>query len=150
MLTMGGIPGDYPFVQQLTQQQPSLVFVIPGGAPAIERHGNVILLPHQSAFYHPDLIHASDVVIGKVGYSTIAEIFAAGVPFGYITRPNFRESAALVTYIRRELQGIAIAEADFYQGAWLQHLPDLLALPRLARHGVNGAAQIARFVYDLM
>jgi hypothetical protein len=31
---------------------------------------NLVLLPHHSGFYHPDLVNASDAVIGKVGYST--------------------------------------------------------------------------------
>ena len=30
--------------------------------------------------FHPDLVNASDAVIGKAGYNTLAEVFYAGTP----------------------------------------------------------------------
>ena len=68
--------------------------VIPG-SPQLARDGRVIRLPAHSDFEHPDLIHAADVVVGKLGYSTLAEVWAAGVPFGCVMRPHFPESAPL-------------------------------------------------------
>ncbi|RME82712.1 MAG: hypothetical protein D6775_10080, partial [Caldilineae bacterium] len=88
LLTMGGVPWSYGFVDRLTHH-PDTCFVIPGGGDRRERNGNVLMLPRQSGWYHPDLIAASDGVVGKVGYSTLAEVYQAGKPFGYVLRPRF-------------------------------------------------------------
>jgi hypothetical protein len=120
MITMGGIPWHYTFLEQLAGQR-DLYFVIPGADEQIQNQGSypgVVLLPHHSDFFHPDLVNACDAVIGKAGYSTVAEVYHAGVPFGYIARPRFRES-------------------------------QVLALPRIHRRGPNGADQVARFIWDL-
>lgn len=148
MLTMGGIPGQYPFVEQL-MGCPDLVFVIPGGAAQRRQQGNVILLPHRSEFFHPDLVYAADAVVGKVGYSTVSEVYAAGIPFGYILREDFREAPILAAYIEQHIPGLQIEPPQFHTGQWLACLPQLLALPRARRQGPNGADQAASFVMSL-
>ena len=146
MLTMGGISWRYTFLEQL-KSHPQLHFVIPQAQVQLERQDNLILLPPQSDFYHPDLINAADAVIGKVGYSTLAEVYQAGIPFGYVARSKFRESPALTGYIESHMQGLPISETQFQDGAWLARLPDLLALPRFNRNGTNGADQVADFIF---
>ena len=111
---------------------------------------NVVLLPHRSAIFPPDLIYACDAVVSKTGYSTLAEVYHAGIPFGYVVRQRFRETPALAAYIASHMSGLAIAEAAFYSGAWLSCLPDLLSLPRQPQREPRGAEQIARFVYGLV
>ncbi len=149
MLTMGGIPGNYPFIKQLTEHE-DLTFIIPGGAAEQQQQRNVILLPHRSDFFHPDLVVASDAVVGKVGYSTVSEVYAAGIPFGYILRDDFREGPPLEAFIERNMQGLAIAQDAFNNGDWLASLPRLMALPRESRPEPNGADQIAQFVLQLL
>jgi len=109
---MGGISSQYPFLEDL-EERAHVTFIVPGGAQDIEAKGNLRLLPHRSGFFHPDLVHASDGVIGKVGYSTLAEVFQAGVPFGYIARPDFRESPCLASFIEEKMPG---TRRKFYQG----------------------------------
>lgn len=149
LITMGGIPEKYTSVKGLTTQ-PDVYFIIPGGSESMELTENLALLPHHSNFYHPDLVNASDAVLGKLGYSTLAEVYHAGVPFGYISRPNFRESERLAAYIEREMSGIAIQEADFLTGNWVSQLPKLLTLQRTQRKGPNGSDQIATYIYELL
>jgi hypothetical protein len=149
MITMGGIPMHYPFMQQLAEQH-AVTFVIPGAAEATQRHGNMVLLPYRIGIFHPDLVNACDAIIGKVGYSTLAEVYHAGLPFGYVTRQDFRESPILTAYIEQYMHGVAITPAQFDDGSWLSQLPQLLALPRLTRHGLNGADQAARFICQLL
>jgi hypothetical protein len=110
----------------------------------------MVLLPHRSSFFHPNLVNACDAVIGKVGYSTLAEVYHAGLPFGYVGRLDFRESPILTAYIAQHMQGIAITPAQFDDGSWLSQLPQLLALPRLTRHEPNGADQAAHFICQLL
>ncbi len=149
LITMGGIASQHTFLGQL-QGHSRLYFVIPGGSQSVQMEDNLVLLPHHSRFFHPDLINACDTVIGKLGYSTVAEVYRAGVPFGYIPRARFRESEALAAFAQAQMNGIEIPETRFHNGAWLSLLPDLLALPRIRRIEPNGAAQVAEFIYGLV
>lgn len=149
MVTMGGIQGEYNFLRELTRQR-DVFFVIPGGSSAKEVRENLVLLPHHSDFFHPDLISASDVVIGKVGYSTLAEVYHAGVPFGYVTRTHFVESEILSSYIERHMSGLAIEESHFQDGYWISHLQDLCSFARIERKGPNGSEQVARFILTIL
>ncbi len=149
IITMGGIPDQYNSVESLTRRS-DICFLVPGGNEVLDIKDNVILLPHQSDFYHPDLIEAGDVVIGKIGYSTLAEIYQAGVPFGYIPRANFRESDELVAYIEKNMTGMCLKDLEYQNGKWLSSLDELLQLPRLVRAGTNGAGQVALFLEDLL
>ncbi len=148
-ITMGGIEEQYNFLARLATQREAH-FVIPGASKKMERHGNLVLLPHHSDYFHPDLINASDAVIGKVGYSTLAEVYHAGPPFGYVARKSFRESQTLVSFIEDQMNGLAISEDRFYGCGWLSSLPDLLALPRVHRQDPNGAEQAAHFIHNLI
>ncbi len=149
LITTGGVPYDYHFVDQLKAHR-DIHFVIPCNCPTIQRRDNVTLIPHRSDFYHPDLANASDAVIGKTGYSTIAEAYHAGIPFGYIAGPNNPEHASLAAYIKTRMTGLAIKESEFQNGSWLSQLNNLLNMPRAQRNEPNGADQIAQFVLSLL
>lgn len=149
LLTMGGVAEPYAFLSQL-QQYRDIFFVVLGAGDVLERCDNVVLLPHRAAVFPPDLVCACDAVVSKTGYSILAEAYHAGVPFGYVVRQRFREAPVLASYITAHMRGVAITEPEFYSGAWLACLPDLLALPRQPQREPRGAEQVARFVYGLM
>jgi UDP:flavonoid glycosyltransferase YjiC (YdhE family) len=156
MITMGGIPWDYTFLARLANPN-DFYFVIPGAAEGMQVRrnspdgsGGLVLLPHHSDFFHPDLVNACDAVIGKAGYSTLAEVYSAGVPFGYVARPKFRESQVLAAFIEQQMQGLAITEIQFRNGRWLSLVSDLLALPRIRRQGAAGADPVAHFLDELL
>jgi len=156
VITMGGIRESYNFFDEL-EKYDDIFFVIPGAKETHDplnstgrKRKNLILLPHHSDFFHPDLINASDTVVGKVGYSTISEIYHAGAPFGYILRPTFPESEKLAAFVKKEMPGHLIDEADFHNGKWLSSLEALFALPRIQRNCSNGAEQAAKFIYHLL
>ncbi len=149
LITMGGIPEQHAFVDALTQMD-GIYFLIPGAVQSAGRIGNVILLPHRSDFYHPDLLNACNAVVGKSGYSTVAETYYAGIPFGYISRARFREAARMAFFIEHEMRGLQIQEAEFAEGAWLARLPELLAMSRQARNEANGSVAVATFIHHLL
>ena len=156
LVTMGGTPWRNPFLHNLADRA-GVCLIVPGadgeqglGNGRVNTHDNLVLLPHHSHFFHPDLVNASDAAIGKVGYSTVSEVYWSGVPFGYVARRKFRESAPLVRYIGDVLPGLAITEAQIEDGSWISLLPDLLALPRISRQGANGADEVARFIGELL
>jgi hypothetical protein len=148
-ITMGGIPDHYPFLDQLASHR-GVHFVVPGASRSTETHGNLILLPHHSDFFHPDLINASDAVVGKVGYSTLAEVYYAGIPFGYVPRAAFRESPVIGRFIEKNMAGMGIEPDEFQDGSWVYRVQRLLALPRVSRSGSNGAEAVAQFICSLM
>ncbi len=145
LITMGGIPESFRHIDHLREFH-NTVFVIPGGSEQVTRSNNLILLPHHSDFYHPDLINACDAAVGKAGYSTIAELYNTGIPFGYFSRDSFRESAFLTAYIDANMPGIEMQSKQIADPEWLTQIPDLLALPRAHRDQPNGASQVAQFL----
>jgi hypothetical protein len=145
LLTMGGVSDDYAFLDTLAAQR-HILFVIPTSVSAIRRQHNLLLVPHGAGLYHPDLVNACDGVVGKLGYSTIAEVYQAGVPFGYITRPCFREAEILAAFVDREIPSVRISHDEFFDGRWISSLPALLALVRVERRGAGGADQIADYL----
>ena len=104
--------------------------------------------PHDC--YHPDLIGACDVVIGKTGYSTLAEIFHAGAPFGYVSRGVFRESAVLEAFARDVMGAVALTQEDLKAGAWVEKIPALAALRRERARPANGAEAAAGYIASLL
>jgi UDP:flavonoid glycosyltransferase YjiC (YdhE family) len=148
LLTMGGFQRRYAFLDRLRAYR-GVWFVIPGGGQRWEQADNLVWLPHHSPIYHPDLVNSCDVVIGKLGYSTLAEAYQAGVPFGFIRRPGFRESDVLADYATAQMTAVEVTEADFESGDWSAFLPRLLELPRWAAGQPNGADQVAEYLLGL-
>lgn len=149
MITAGGVPKSYGFIDKL-KTRTDIHFIIPGASESENIQNNLILLPENSNYYHPDLINAADAIIGKIGYGTIAEIYHAGVPFGYSARTHYRESKPLVNFVENHMSGFAIGESEFQNGDWIHRLQDLLALPRIVQDPANGADQIAGFISTLL
>jgi hypothetical protein len=149
LISMGGIPEEHAFVESLVNM-PEVDFLLPGIGDTLTRQQNVLTLPHHSDLYHPDLVNASDCVIGKVGYSTIAEVYHAGVPFGYVSRPHFRESPPLAEYIQTHIPSLPISVTEFRSGEWIQSLPKLLAMERKASALPNGANKAVELIANIL
>ena len=148
LITMGGVDFQHSYLDRLAHF-PDVHFVLPGNQTATDAPPNVHLLSPQSGIFHPDIVAASDGVVGKIGYSTLAEVYAAGVPYGYVPRPRFRESDVLSAFVEREMTGFAIDADELSDGRWIEQVPDLLALPRRGVERRNGAEVIAEFFRGL-
>ena len=145
LVTMGGIQQTYPALKRLARYT-DFTFIVPGSASTVSRDQNLILLPHHHSYYHPDLVQASDAIVGKLGYSTIAEGYHAGIPYGFVPRNHFRETGPLAEFVRTQMNGLEIAPDQFEDGSWATQLPDLLSKRPLLRHETNGADDIAEFL----
>jgi UDP:flavonoid glycosyltransferase YjiC (YdhE family) len=125
-------------------------FVLPGASDDEASVRNLRLLPHRSPVHHPDLVAASDLVVGKLGYSTVAEAVAAGTRMLYVPRPGFRESAVLEKYVGERLPSAPISMDQLETGRWAERVPEILSRPRPAPSGSRGAevgaAAISRFL----
>ena len=145
LVTMGGIPWRPVSLRRLEASR-ECTFVVPGSGERPRRRGSLLTLPHRSGLFHPDLVHAAAAVLGKLGYSTVAEVHAAGVPFAYVTRPTFRESGVLARFARDHMGGIAVAPEELASGAWIERVPELLEMAPAPRGAANGAATAAAIV----
>jgi hypothetical protein len=148
LITMGGVDFQHSYLERLGEY-PGVHFVLPGNHTATDAPPNVHLLSPRSGIFHPDIVAASDGVVGKIGYSTLAEVYAAGVPYGYVPRPRFRESDVLSAFVEKEMAGFAIDADKLGDGRWVERIPDLLALPRRTEQRGNGAEKIAVFLQKI-
>jgi hypothetical protein len=149
LVTLGGVPDQAP-VPLSQAPQPGVVYALAGAAETVQRDGPWLRLPHRSPVYYPDLLTASDAVIAKLGYSTLAEAYHAGVPFGYLPRDRFPESPIIAAFARQEMQAWELPPEVFLAGGWLPVAEQLLALPRRPHPALNGADQAAQFICDLL
>ena len=149
LVTTGGVREKYRFLKNLAAER-EICFVIPGASESFETYDNLILLPFRSGFIHSDLVNAADAVVGKAGYSTIAEIYQAGAPFGYVPRSNFRETDQLVAFIEKEMKGLHIDDEEFKAGKWLPKVSRLLSFSRIQRDDRNGSLQVASMIKDML
>ena len=147
LVTMGGIPHGGFAVQPLLGV-PGVEFILAGAARRRRRVGNVLLLPHHSGLYHPDLVAAVDAVVGKIGYSTVAETCRSRVPYGFVPRTGFRESAVLARWLIGRGRGLRIGPAAFVSGEWVRRVPDLLDLGRPIERFADGARQAAKLIRE--
>ena len=150
VLTMGGVGWSYRGLAAAERHRCAW-FAVPGGAERPQRRGRVLLLPFHSELYHPDLVQAADVVVGKLGYSTVAEVYQARAAMAFISRPRFRESEVLAEFVRRTAPSLEITEAAFSDGIWLDAVDELLDAerppggPRRNGAGEAAAAILERF-----
>ncbi|MBW2108621.1 MAG: hypothetical protein JRI36_08165 [Deltaproteobacteria bacterium] len=149
LVTMGGIQGGVDDLEILHGRS-DVRFIVPGTSSKRQVRDNMIVLPHHSGFFHPDLVNASDAVIGKLGYSTLAEAYHAGLPFGYVSRRRFRESEVLARFVERNMKGLAINEEDFLAGRWMPQVPHLLEFPRRHTPVPNGSKDVAGYISKLL
>ncbi|MCB9377326.1 MAG: hypothetical protein H6511_00990 [Holophagales bacterium] len=121
-----------------------------GAAERARREGRVWLLPHRLGWPHRDLVGAADLVVGKLGYSTLAEAWAAGVGYLYVPRPGFRESAVLERWVAGRLPAAAVGPEALADGAWTEAARALLAAGRATPGATRGAAEAAAAIESFL
>lgn len=152
LLTMGGLgAGD----QQRAALAPLLgqrdtVFVLAGWSRENEFSENLRFLAQDGPWYHPDLAAAADLVVGKTGYSTVAEAYQAHTAYAMVPRPGFREAAVLEAFVDNHLLSWKIDGDALVSGTWLEQLARLPAAQPSRPRPRNGAEQIADFLLSLL
>ena len=144
-LTTGGIQGEYQFRERL-RSRPDVRFITTCDQQDPNEDGNLIELPHRSIYHYPDLVAASDAVVGKAGYGTANEVLAAGIPFARVLRRNFRESKVLKAFMDQHLYGFDLTEKEFESLSWIERLEELLSFPRNESRELDGAEQASELI----
>ncbi len=145
MISMGGIPENLDTAAGSAVPE-NVTLLLPGTFKKIERRGNKILLPHHSGIYHPDMVNAADFLIGKAGYSTIAEVCASGAAYGYIRRENFRESDVTAAFLRRRKNTLEIDKKRFERFTLDEEISKLSSLGKRDALPLNGRELAADFI----
>lgn len=141
VVTMGGVPEALPFLSRL-RALPDVTFLVTG-AERTRADGNVHLFDNHTRIYMPDLVRASDAVVAKLGYSTVAEVWREGRPLAFVTRADFRETAPLRDWVSAAIPGFEVHGEDFASGGWIQRIPALLETDPPAPRPAGGAEQVA-------
>lgn len=146
LISMGGIP-----IEKISPTIPSGLdgykFIIPiNKIYQGQFTDQFIYLPHNHGFYHPDLVNSSDLVVGKVGYSTLAEVYSLQKPFIYIGRKSFPESSILEKFIQENMVSCVSKYEEFFTQDWFERIDDLLSREKNNLEIDNGADQIARII----
>ena len=146
VVSMGGVPWDYREFSGFVHADGPWI-VVPGGSEGrARREGRLLLLPFHAEVYHPDLVAASDLVVSKLGYSTVAEAYRAGSALLYVGRPRFPESPVLARWVEEKMVAAEIEESALRGGGWLAAANELLEVPRRKPDAENGAVQAAEVI----
>ncbi|KAJ7757742.1 hypothetical protein DFH07DRAFT_819180 [Mycena maculata] len=68
--------------------------------------------------YMPDLTAVGDVLLGKLGYGTVAECVDSHTPFVYVSRPLFIEEHGLRRLLDNEGVGVELSRELYEAGDW--------------------------------
>ena len=63
-----------------------------------------------------------------------------------ISTHNITHRFILVSFIEAHMKGIPIGEQEFYNGAWIARIPELLAMPRNRSVPANGTDEVATYI----
>jgi hypothetical protein len=149
LTTVGGMDGCL-FPPDQVKRKDAYLFIIPGCGSEPIKEGNILKVPKGPLFYYPDVVAACDAVVGKIGYSTLAEAYNCGVPFGYVGRVGFPESKVLAAFLDEKKRGLPIGDLSLAEGTWVNELDRVIALGKLAPSAENGSHQIARFISSIL
>ncbi|KMZ73213.1 Galactokinase, partial [Zostera marina] len=107
---------------------------------------NFIKLPKD--VYTPDVISASDCMLGKIGYGTTSEAMAYKLPFVFVRRDYFNEEPFLRNMLENYEGGVEMIRRDLLTGHWAPYLERALSLTPCYNSGINGGEFTAHILQE--
>lgn len=98
--------------------------------------------------YTPDLMAASDCMLGKIGYGTVSEALAYKLPFVFVRRDYFNEEPFLRNMLEYYQGGVEMIRRDLLTGHWTPYLERALTLSPCYDGAINGGEVAARILLD--
>ncbi|KAK6126618.1 hypothetical protein DH2020_039628 [Rehmannia glutinosa] len=119
------------------------ICLVCGASEGQELPENFMKLPKD--VYTPDIIAASDCMLGKIGYGTASEALAYKVPFIFVRRDYFNEEP----FVRNMLEcGVEIIRRDLLTGRWAPYIERAITLRPCYEADINGGEVVARILED--
>lgn len=125
LLSMGGHAWGKSNLADLAQMTECIFLVSANAWDQVKTFTHFRKIPLDYPDYH-SLLASADVVVGKAGGSTVAEVIAHRTPFIYTTVPNWREAQLLHTALTQFGVAQFIEPAAFERGDWVAALPAML------------------------
>ena len=150
-MTTGGITKALQIDSDCVEKM-NCIFLQSSDQKEIKRIGNIIYLPTKSPHHYPDLVNASDVVVGKVGYGTLAECWATGTPLLGCYREDFRESSTLKAYAEKNLISEEITMNAFEHMTWVEQAINISNRSDKGTHQlkINGRSTAADLIVEFI
>ncbi|MFS8030619.1 putative L-arabinokinase [Helianthus anomalus] len=143
ILNFGGQPAGWKLKEEYL---PPGWLCLVCGASEQELPPNFIKLPKD--VYTPDVMAASDCMLGKIGYGTVSEALAYKLPFVFVRRDYFNEEPFLRNMLEFYQGGVEMIRRDLLTGHWIPYLERATSLKPSYDGGVNGGQVAARILQD--
>ncbi|CAH1427478.1 unnamed protein product [Lactuca virosa] len=98
--------------------------------------------------YTPDVMAASDCMLGKIGYGTCSEALAYKLPCVFVRRDYFNEEPFLRNMLEYHEGGVEMIRRDLLVGHWRPYLEIATTLKPSYEGGVNGGEVAAKILQD--
>ncbi|KAF1883776.1 hypothetical protein Lal_00012694 [Lupinus albus] len=98
--------------------------------------------------YTPDIIAASDCMLGKIGYGTVSEALAYKCPFVFVRRDYFNEEPFLRNMLEHYQCGVEMIRRDLLTGHWRPYLERAISLKPCYEAGINGGEVAAHILQE--
>lgn len=98
--------------------------------------------------YTPDVMAASDCMLGKIGYGTSSEALAYKLPFVFVRRDYFNEEPFLRNLLEYYQCGVEMIRRDLLTGHWKPYIDRAMSLKPCYDGGINGGEVAARILQD--
>ncbi|KAK9699639.1 hypothetical protein RND81_08G186400 [Saponaria officinalis] len=98
--------------------------------------------------YTPDVIAASDCMLGKIGYGTASEALAYKLPFVFVRRDYFNEEPFVRNLLEHYQGGVEMIRRDLLTGHWKPYIDRAMSLKPCYSGGINGGEVAARILQD--
>jgi UDP-N-acetylglucosamine:LPS N-acetylglucosamine transferase len=110
----------------VVRQMNEIVFIKMTNSVPLE---NCLVIP-EGVFSFEDILHASDAVLSKPGYSLVAEVIANQTPLIYVPRKDFVEDPILIEALKHHSVCRQLSQEDYWAGRWQAAFNDLFAQPK--------------------
>lgn len=128
LISMGGHDWGATDIQALRALDGWSFLVMPVIYDQVRDLSNFHNIPQETDDYH-NLIAAADVVIGKAGGSTVAEVIGHRTRMIYTLNHNWRENELITAALDQYAVSQYIPPEDFTRGAWVPQLEHIMSLP---------------------
>lgn len=144
IFNFGGQPAGWKLKEEFLP--PGWLCLVCGASEDQELPPNFIKLAKD--VYTPDLIAASDCMLGKIGYGTVSEALAYKLPFVFVRRDYFNEEPFLRNMLEHYHCGVEMIRRDLLTGHWIPYLERAVSLKPCYEGGINGGEVAARILQD--
>lgn len=144
LLCFGGHSSDWDLLDAYLPEGWVCIVQSPHASREIMPSNRYIVVSPEDA-YVPDLIQASDVVLGKLGYGFMSECLSCGAPLLFISRTHWAEEKYLKSFMMSHHGCIEMPIEHFSTGQWGQYLARAVLMSRgIRRRGTTEGVPLLR------